>query len=176
MRATPAVAAGVVRWLLAQAVTAHPMRDLCVVGALAPAPEENWLWLNWLPHARPGAPPVAGPHVATSPDGAADLLRRLGEVAVDRVRGATGPRVLAVLDGRLGARPADFADTARFGIHAVLVLPPQAPVPFGMSTLDLAADGPRCRLSLAGGPPADGEMESVPAAYVRELADLLPDA
>ncbi len=114
--------------------------------------------------------------MATSPDGAVDLLRRLGEIAVDRVRGAIGARVLAVLDGRLGARPADFADTSRFGIHAVLVLAPEAPVPFGMSTLDLLADGPRCRLSLAGEPPADGEMESVPASYVRELADLLPDA
>ena len=110
------------------------------------------------------------------PDGAGDLLRRLGEVAADRVRGAIGARVLAVLDGRLGARPADFADTARFGIYAVLVLPPEAPVPFGMSTLDLSADGTRCRLSFAGEPPADGETESVPAAYVRELADLLPDA
>jgi hypothetical protein len=114
--------------------------------------------------------------VATSLDGAADLLRRLGEIAVDRVRGATGARVLAVLDSRLGARPADFADTARIGLHAVLVLPPDAPVPFAMSTLDLAADGLRCRLSLAGEPPADAELESVPTAYVRELADLLPDA
>jgi Protein kinase domain len=176
VRATPTVAAGVVRWLLAQAVTAYPMRELCVVGALAAAPDENWLWLNWLPHARPGAPPVAGPHVATSQEGAGDLLRRLGEVADDRVRGATGARVLAVLDGLLGARPADLADTARFGIYAVLVLPPDAPVPFGMSTLDLAADGARCRLSTAGEPLAEGELESVPAAYVRELADLLPDA
>ena len=58
----------------------------------------------------------------------------------------------------------------------VLVLPSGAPVPFGMSTLDLAPDGARCRLSLAGEPPADGEPEAVPTAYVRELADLLPDA
>ncbi len=43
VRAAPEAAAGAVRWLLAQAVTAHPMRELCVVGALAPAPEENWL-------------------------------------------------------------------------------------------------------------------------------------
>jgi hypothetical protein len=70
----------------------------------------------------------------------------------------------------------DFADSARVGVHAVLVLPPDAPTPFGMSTLDIAADGRRCRLVRAGEPPVDGEAESVSAGYVRELANLLPDA
>ncbi len=177
VRATPAIAAGTVRWLLAQAVTAHPTRDLCVVGALAPAADENWLWLNWLPHARPGVAPVPGSHVATTQEGATDLWQRLAVMVSDRIaRGATGARVLAVLDGRLGARAVDFADTARFGVHAVLVLPPDSSTPFGMSTLDIAADGVRCRVGRAGETPADGEVESVPAAYVREFADLLPDA
>ncbi len=36
VRATPGIAAGLVRWLLAQAVTVHPMRQLCVVGVLGP--------------------------------------------------------------------------------------------------------------------------------------------
>jgi hypothetical protein len=177
VRAEPAAAAGTVRWLLAQAVAAHSTRELCVAGALGPVPDENWLWLNWLPHARPGVRPLAGPHVATTPEATIDLLQRLALVVADRMdRAATGARVLAVLDGRLGARAVDFAATARVGVHAVLVLPPDVPTPFGMSTLDIAADGRRCRLVRAGEPPVDGEAESVSAGYVRELANLLPDA
>jgi S-DNA-T family DNA segregation ATPase FtsK/SpoIIIE len=177
VRAEPAAGAGTVRWLLAQAVAIHPTRELCVVSALAPAPDESWLWLNWLPHARPGVAPLAGPHVATTPEATLDLWQRLAVIVSDRnAGGATGARILAVLDGRLGARPVDLADTARVGVHAVLVLPPGAPTPFGMSTLDIAADGMRCRLVRAGSPPVDGEAESVTAGYVRELADLLPDA
>ncbi len=177
VRAEPGAAAGTVRWLLAQAVSTHPTRELCVVGALAPVPDESWLWLNWLPHARPGVPPLAGPHVATTTEAAADLWQRLALVVSDRVaRAATGARVLAVLDGRLGARAVDFADTARVGVHAVLVLPPDAPTPYGMSTLDIAADGVRCRLVRAGAPPVDGGAEAVSAGYVRDLANLLPDA
>jgi hypothetical protein len=94
----PRAAAGLVRWLLAQAVASHALRDLCLVGVLAPVPDENWLWVGWLPHARPSTPPLAGPHVATTPDAAADLIGRLATLA-----GARSQRELASGAGRHGS-------------------------------------------------------------------------
>jgi hypothetical protein len=57
----PGPAAGLVRWLLAQAVAGHALRDLCLVGVLAPVPDDNWLWVGWLPHARPSTPAAGRP-------------------------------------------------------------------------------------------------------------------
>jgi Protein kinase domain len=173
VRADPAAAAGLVRWLLAQAVASHALRDLCLVGVLAPVPDENWLWVGWLPHARPSTPPLAGPHVATTPDAAADLIGRLATLA--GARPSPLPRVLAVLDSRLVTVDLGGLDrVARAGIHVIALLPPGTPAPYGMSTLDV--DGGGCRLSQAGQPVLTGQLETVSTAYVRALSEDLPDA
>ena len=80
LRGEPAALAGVVRWLVAQVVARHRERDVCLVCAVAPVAEERWLWLNWLAHTRPSTPPVVGPHIATTPEAAADLVDRLAAV------------------------------------------------------------------------------------------------
>jgi hypothetical protein len=170
VRSAPGAANGLVRWLLAQAVARHAVRDLGLACVLVPDAEEQWLWVNWLPHARPTAPPLVGPHVATTAEAAIDLLARLGRVVAQR----TG-RVFAVIDARLG--PMDLtglAEVSRAGVHVVALLPQATPTPFGMSTLDV--EGSRGRLTVAGQPPVEGDVEAVPARYVRELADNLPDA
>jgi len=51
---------------------------LCLAAAVAPTPTRNWLWLNWLPHARPTTPPLSGPHVATDACGVTAARFRLG--------------------------------------------------------------------------------------------------
>ena len=43
-----------------------------------------------------------------------------------------------------------------------------------VSTLDIAGD--RARLVAAGAPPVEGELETVSAGFVRDLAENLPDA
>jgi predicted Ser/Thr protein kinase len=175
VRGDPIVAAGLVRWVLAQAVAGHAIRDLCVIAALAPVPGETWLWAGWLPHARPTTPPVSGPHLASVPDDAADLVRRVW--AVVQARGvASAPRVLAVVDSRLATLDlSTLTGLPRAGVDLVILLAPGMPTPYGMSTLDLL-DGGRCRLAVAGQPAVDGTADSVGTAYVRELADHLPDA
>lgn len=174
VRGEATAVAGCVRWLLAQTVAYHALRDVCLACAVAPEPAENWLWLNWLPHARPTAPPLAGPHVATTAQSAADLVARLH--ALVAIRGDDPhPRVLAILDQRLGAPAADFAMAGRAGVHVLALAPPEQPAPYGMSTLDISPDGLRCRLSVAGEPTLDGDLEAVDTGYVRQLADHLSD-
>jgi hypothetical protein len=162
IRGSVAALAGTARWLLAQAVARHPDRELCLAAALAPADGENWLWLNWLAHARPSNPPLSGPHVATTPEAAADLLGRLRAlVALRRSTAPGGPGVLAVLDSRLGPFPDDpaLADAGRCGIRLIYLT---ESLPSRMSTVDLNAGG--------GFVP-----DAVGPAYVRELVDLLAD-
>jgi len=169
-----------VRWLVAQAVTRHRPRDLCLVHVAEPTDDESWLWVNWVPHARPSTSPVTGPHVATVPEAAADLMMRLRSLVSARRAedgGRWSTRVLGVLDGQLGVRPDDagLAEAARYGVHLVYLLRTDEPVPVGMSTLDLSADGTSCRLTRVGAPPVDGVCDVVSGPYVRDLVDLLPD-
>jgi hypothetical protein len=170
IRAEPGAATGLVRWLLAQAVARHAVRDLGLACVLVPEADEQWLWLNWLPHTRPTAPPLVGPHVATTAEAAADLLGRLGGV-VQRRAG----RMLAVIDARLGSMDlSGLAEVGRAGVHVVALLAPGAATPYGMSTLDVS--GTVGRLNVAGQPTVEGEIEVVPASFVRDLAETLPDA
>jgi hypothetical protein len=175
VRGEAAAAAGVLRWLLVQAVALHAARDVCLVVALAPAGDESWLWVNWLPHARPTAMPIAGPHVATTPEAAEDLMHRLGQLVAARTGsgGPSQPRVLALLDGRLGVQPDDsrLARANWVGVHCVFVLPPGQPTQ--MSTLEVFADSGR--LTRSGYPPLDASLDEVSTAYARELVDHLPE-
>jgi len=180
VRGGTSAVAGSVRWLLAQAVTRHRPRDLCLVHVAEPTDDESWLWVNWVPHARPSTSPVTGPHVATVPEAAADLMMRLRSLVSARRAedgGRWSTRVLGVLDGQLGVRPDDagLAEAARYGVHLVYLLRTDEPVPVGMSTLDLSADGTSCRLTRVGAPPVDGVCDVVSGPYVRDLVDLLPD-
>jgi serine/threonine-protein kinase len=175
--------AGCIRWLLAQMVARHRRPELCLACAAAPSREENWLWVNWLPHARPDTAPLSGPHVATAVDTAADLLDRLGGLVAQRraapAASPPGPRVLAVLDTRLEVRTDDprLDRAERAGVHIVYRLPADEPAPPHMSTLDLLAERPACRLRRSGFPPEpDAVPDLVSTAYVRALAGALPDA
>jgi hypothetical protein len=161
VRGEPEPTAACVRWLLAQVMSRHEARDVCLAAALAPAPGEGWLWVNWLPHARPSTPPVRGPHVATTVEAAADLVGRLHGVGGDH------PRVVAILDTRLGLTP----EPLRRGVHPVYLLPAGAAT--SMSTVDVVPGS--CRLTRAGQPPVDGTLDGVTTAYVRELVDLLAE-
>jgi hypothetical protein len=83
--------------------------------------------------------------------------------------------VLAVIDARLGSMDlSGLAEVGRAGVHVVALLAPGALTPYGMSTLDIS--GAVGRLNVAGQPSVDGEIEAVPASFVRDLAETLPDA
>jgi len=183
-----------VRWLLTQAAVLHDARDLCVAVAAGPTDDERWTWVSSLPHARPATPPLTGPHVATTRDGAVDLtarLRRLVEVrraaaADPRTRQLLAlPRVVAVLDDRLNGVSAPAMDAAEFvtaaggglGVHVVRLLPPEARPPASCRLcIDLDPSGQTLTVWVAGRNGAQkGVPDGVSAAYVREIADLLAD-
>jgi hypothetical protein len=120
--------------------------------------------------------------VATTRDGAEDLLARLRALLSARnagtgANGTAGPRVLVVLDRRLGIRPDDPAlvDAGRHGIHLVYLMRPGEFVPHHLSTLDLKSDLTACRYGRIGFPFVEGIPDDVSPGYVRELVDLLPD-
>ena len=176
VRGEPARTAALVRWLVAQTLARHRDREVCLVCAIEPDGDERWLWLNWLPHARPANPPVTGPHVATTVETAGDLLARLGAVVAERRTNPTaGPLVLAVLDARLGVAPDDpmLAGAARLGVHVIHLLAHTDKPPANLSTLDLSDGAVVWRRP--GRPPATGAPDGVSATYVRALLDLLPD-
>ena len=178
IRGEAVITAASVRWLVAQTVARHRDRDVCLVAAIEPAPDESWLWLNWLPHARPSNPPIAGPHVANTPDSAADLVTRLRAlVAGRRLYPAAGPRVLALLDRRLGVSPddPDLVGAEQFGVHVLHLIRPADRVASSMSTLDLSADLSAAWWRRPGGALVEGVADTVDTGYVRELVDLLPD-
>jgi Protein kinase domain len=173
VRADDSAAAAIATWAICQLVARHSARALCLATALAPTRSESWMWLNWLPNARPDTPPLSGPHVATSAEAAADLMDRLRTLSRQRVQlGADGPRMLAVLDVRLGARPDDPALPGS-GVPVLYVARPGDPAPAGASTVDVATG--LCRAIVAGRV-ADGVPDLVPSGYGRDVADLLPDS
>lgn len=178
IRAEPEPAAGLVRWLLAQAVARHRARHLCLVCVLAPVASDGWMWVNWLPHARPDNPPVVGPHYATSAETGADLIARLQAVLADRRAGigTRSPRVLAIVDAAFGFGwdLPGLAEAASHGVDLVAVAPPGSRAPAGVSTLDITAAG--ATLTRSDGATVTGRVEQVEARYVRDLAELLPEA
>jgi hypothetical protein len=178
VRGEPADTAAFVRWLVAQTVVRHRDRDVCLVGALEPRPDERWLWLNWLPHARPSNPPVTGPHLATTPEAATDLVARLRDVVADRrAQPAPYPLVMAVLDGQLGISCDDpgLAGATPLGVHVVHLLGPADRVPGNMSTLDLAASLTTLVYGRPNHPPITASPDHVTPTYIRTLTTNLPD-
>ena len=179
IRGVPELTAGVTRWLIVQAAALHRARHLCLACGLSPVAGEGWMWVNWLPHARPGNPPLAGPHYATSVEAAADLFRRLRAVVGDRRSGAAAvagaPRVLVLLDTALGGAGIDPAELSAptLGVALILLAPPQAPPIPGMSTLDLREDG--AFFTPAGGTGFALIPDTVSPTEARDLVDLLPE-
>jgi tRNA A-37 threonylcarbamoyl transferase component Bud32 len=188
IRGSLAATAPLVRWLLTQAAVLHDARDLSLVVAASPWDTERWNWVSTLPHARPSTPPLNGPHVATTRDGALDLSSRL-RYLVDVRRNAAAdprarqlaalPRVLAVLDDRLGARDPEFitAMGGSLGVHVVRLLQPEARLPPSCRLcVDVDPNGNALTVWVAGQSNAQtGVPDGVSTAYVREVASLLAD-
>src|SRR5690606_27088787 len=170
--------AGVIRWLVAQLVAASSPRSVCLAAALSPVPGDNWLWLHWLAHARPSAPPLSGPHVATTEHAADDLVARLRAVIRSRLdsRGDRWPAVVAFLDSRLAIQPGDWADACAAGVHIAYLVRPHAMFPAEMAAVEL---GPAAAADAAAAGalavPPEWSATSVGHEYVREILDLLPD-
>ncbi|TQS45486.1 protein kinase domain-containing protein [Cryptosporangium phraense] len=178
-----------VRWILTQAAVLHDARDLSIALAAGPTDDERWAWVPSLPHARPATPPLSGTHVATTRDGALDLTTRLRQLVEVR-RAAAGdprarqllalPRVVAVLDDRLGGPDSEFVTAAggSLGVHVVRLLPPEARPPASCRLcIDLDPRGQTLTVWVAGRNGAQsGVPDGVSALYVREVADLLADS
>jgi hypothetical protein len=127
--------------------------------------------------------------VATNRDGAIELtsrLRQLVEVrrsaAVDpRARQlAALPRVVAVLDDRLGGVDTEFitAVGGPLGVHVVRLLPPEARPPASCRLcIDIDPNGTTLTVWVAGRAGAQsGVPDGVSPAYVREVAAMLADS
>jgi hypothetical protein len=182
-------AAPLVRWLLTQAAVLHDSRDLGLAVAISPEQNENWSWVAALPHARPATPPLAGPHVATSREGALDLTARLRHLVEVRRTAAADPRarqlaalprVVAVLDDRLGGLDTEFITAAGggLGVHVVRLLAPEARPPASCRLcIDLDPNGNTLTVWVAGRSGAQsGVPDGVSPAYVREVAALLAES
>jgi hypothetical protein len=171
LRGDEETTAALATWIVAQLAAGHDDRALCLAAAIAPTETQNWLWLNWLPHARPSSAPLSGPHIATGTEAAADLLDRVrGLVRTRAELDVSGPSVVAVLDARLGARP-DDPTLHSAGLHMVFLN--GAPVPPGASTVDVSGD--RCRVTTAVGM-AEGLPDLVPPGFGRDVADLMSES
>jgi S-DNA-T family DNA segregation ATPase FtsK/SpoIIIE len=180
--------APVLRWIMAQLVGLHDSRDLSIVAAIEPAWADAWGWLVAAPHARPWTAPVAGAHVATSAEGAAELIGKLREVIELRRLAAAGgpahrdiaiqPRVLAVLDNRLCGPDAEYVSMAgpALGVHVVRLVPASERAPASCSIcIDIDPDGDEVVIHVASRPGESwsGAPDGVSVAYARDITDAL---
>jgi tRNA A-37 threonylcarbamoyl transferase component Bud32 len=187
LRGEPGPIGALLRWILVQTMVLHDARDLCLAVAAAPHGNDRWTWIANAPHARPGNPPLSGPHTANNDEGAAYLVRRLRElVEVRQVAASSGPalvahpRVLAVIDDRFDVPDAEFVSAAgpRLGVHVIrLIRPTDRPPASCAVCLDVDPAGQELVLHIAGQPrgPA-GTVDGVPLGYARDLAETLADA
>ncbi|WP_432069010.1 FHA domain-containing protein [Streptomyces sp. AA1529] len=151
--------AGLARSVLAQLTALHGPSALEVVllsadpARSAQARQQEWAWLGWLPHLRPGHGQDCGLLTAYDHDQAAartaELVRRLeAQGSAPRPAGGRGPAAVVVVDGDPGTA-ALRASTARLaregpaaGIHLLCLAetPPASPSSPLTATLE-AADG-----------------------------------
>lgn len=101
--------------LVIQAACLHSPEDLTIIGMVDES-RSLATWLKWLPHLRSVTSPIGGGHVATDHAAGTALLHRLVEVCAlrrgrpERERESRNwPRVLALIDVRLGLDPATIA-------------------------------------------------------------------
>ncbi len=186
LRGEPGPIGALLRWILAQSMVLHDARDLCLAVAAEPLGADRWTWVANAPHARPGNPPLSGPHTANNSEGAAYLVRRLRElVEVRQVAASSGPslvalpRVLAVIDDRFDVQDAEFVSAAgpRLGVHVIrLIRPTDRPPSSCAICLDVDPAGLELTLHIAGRHSQTGTVDGVPLGYARELAETLADA
>ncbi|MEU3190707.1 FHA domain-containing protein, partial [Streptomyces sp. NPDC006992] len=151
--------AGLARSVLAQLTALHGPSALEVVllstdpARSAQARQQEWAWLGWLPHLRPGHGQDCGLLTAYDHDQAAartaELVRRLeAQGSAPRPAGGRGPAAVVVVDGDPGSAELR-ASTARLaregpaaGIHLICLAetPPASPSSPLTATLE-AADG-----------------------------------
>ena len=96
--------------VLIQAATLHSPEDL-VIAVIEGRDTGLGTWAKWLPHTRSATSPIAGSHLTSDPEGAADLVRQL--IAVARMRTGADDRadhrwpwILVVLDESADVDPA----------------------------------------------------------------------
>ena len=121
------------RWLVGQLAVLQSPRDLQVYVLSAPDAGDDWNWVNWLPHARPGLGQDTLSLTATDAESLGRRVAELGQLVTERTAATTAtaarttsfsPDVLVVLDGarRLRAMPGIVAllrDGAAVGVHVV---------------------------------------------------------
>ncbi|MEV1006377.1 FtsK/SpoIIIE domain-containing protein [Streptomyces sp. NPDC049881] len=109
---TPATARAVARWSVAQSAVLHSPRDLRIVILTDEAHADDWAWVRWLPHLRPGRAGSGGTPVVAVGNDAESTSQRVSELFADiQIRLAAGtaagsrvaapgePDVLVILDG-----------------------------------------------------------------------------
>jgi hypothetical protein len=187
LRGKSRLTAPLLRWVLAQAIGLHSAADLTVAAAVAPGPD-SLDWLGLAPHARPWAAPLSGRHVVSTADDAFSLASELREVIeIRRLAGSRGPehrslavqpRVLAVLDDRLGIPGLDYLATAGppLGVHVVRLVRATDRAPASCSIcVDVDRGGREVVIHLAGRPgeswTATPDAVSIP--YTRDLTETL---
>jgi hypothetical protein len=189
LRGDPEPVSALLRWLLAQAMVLHDARDLCLAIAADPVGDDRWTWVASAPHARPGTPPISGPHWANTGEGASYLVARLrGVVEVRRAAAGGGPahrasavlpRVLAVIDDRLGAPDADFVTGygPQLGVHVVRLVgsPDRSPPASCGMCVDVRGNDLAVHTARQGSA-AVGVADGVGTEYVRDIAETLADA
>ncbi|MCW2504208.1 MAG: Serine/threonine protein kinase [Actinomycetia bacterium] len=176
------------RWILAQAIGLHSPADLAIAAAIVPSAPDPLAWLSAAPHARPWTPLLSGRHVVNSPSEASSLVGELRElIEVRRIAAARGsehrtlavvPRILAVLDDRLGVPGVDYLCTAGppLGVHVVRLVRSSERAPASCSIcVDVDRSGREVVIHLAGRP---GEAwsatpDGVSLPYARDLTDAL---
>ncbi|GAA1763600.1 hypothetical protein GCM10009681_38330 [Luedemannella helvata] len=178
VRGEPALAAGLLRRVVTQLAVLYAPDDLSLVAAVAPVPDDDWGWLADLPHAR-ALPLVSRDGGPVHSRRHAKLLGASLRALVDtRHRsGRTRPRVVAVIDERLGGIPRGLVGpgSAQVGVHPVVVLPPRAKVPTGVG-MHLELDphgGMGLHLGRHGIPAQTGVPDGVSSQYSRSITSAL---
>lgn len=191
LRGEPEPVNELLRWMVTQAIALHDFRDLCLATAVQPIGNDRWTWISTAPHARPGTPPLRGPHTAMNSEGASDLVSRLNDLIEIRRQAASAgpahhslvvlPRVLAVIDDRLGAPGADqlTAQGPRLGVHVLRLIAPSAQPPAGCGIcVDVEGSARHLVIHIAGRPGGGrtGTADGVSVAFARDLVEAVADA
>jgi DNA segregation ATPase FtsK/SpoIIIE, S-DNA-T family len=150
--------------VVSQLAILHSPDDLVLCAALH---ERRTLrgWIPWLPHTRTITSPLEGDHLATGPDEADDLLRRLLAVVGERDEDRTWPKVVVILD--------ELAEADQMLVASLLETGP----PVGVLAVWLGHDAallPRRATAIVDCPPVDGGRRATlwttePTEPVREL-------
>ena len=144
----------VARSLVAQALCLHSPAELVLTGIVPPSAAAGWDWLKWMPHVASPHSPLPGPHLASAPAGATDLLRRLEELVAARTAARTREPVPAVLLVVTDGAPADRGRLVRLaeegpaaGVHVLWHAPTVEALPAACRAF-LSVDGPEARVGL----------------------------